>query len=541
MLDVYELLPGGLIKKVNGWPVGTTGLELMAETQVCTVSPDVTTLETRDALSGKLTNLRKLPAGVDRVNPSFEWGKGCLLETRSDAHGKIYQIIYDIESGRPIRTPKLTLQQWVRFDSDGLWLLVGETAQGSYAQVYDSRQHETLWEQTLGPRALGTFLDSSHIGLADHRNAITTQVVDFRNGRVIAFSQPWWWAAPLVVICGLGFAAWALLWVRSAPPGSRWGWSDLLILIMLPLVMLVTRLLSGGDRLDVNRLVMAYIQGIFIAACHLCGVWIVFGRGTRWPLRCVPFILVIAGLMCLLSYVFRSPERESLFTMIFPTMNWAWEGLATTLIPSLISMVGWLGLSRWKFSLVGEGFASEQKPARSTQWPLRDFFVAITCAAVLVACIRPFLSQLPNRVPSIPLDLIVCAAMAILAHVGLCGLAFSKRSAWLAWGTAIMVVLAISIVTLPAIDFAQHQRLAPLTERGRKFFLVSAVSLVWFYGCLLAMRYQYRLRWTMRPKPPPRVPVSFTTPAPPTNSGSLHSSHCAKQLDVALKQQSSSS
>lgn len=74
-------------------------------------------------------------------------------------------------------------------------------------------------------------------------------------------------------------------------------------------------------------------------------------------------------------------------------------------------------------------------------------------------------------------------------------LAYSNNRKLFYMANAFAAVVLIAIIALPAIDFAEQVVWSFQFIRWRKFFLVSAVSLVWFYAFLLIFRYRCRLRW----------------------------------------------
>ncbi len=129
------------------------------------------------------------------------------------------------------------------------------------------------------------------------------------------------------------------------------------------------------------------------------------------------------------------------------------------------------------------------------QLPLRDMFVAIACVALLIAALKPMLAALPRFSPRVEWDLILTFALAIGCHVGVLILAYSNNRKLFYVGNAVPAVLLMTIIAIPAIDFAQQVNWSFQFIRWRKFFLVSAVSLVWFHAFLLIFRYRYQLRW----------------------------------------------
>ncbi len=495
-LEVIELLDGGLTRIVNAWSIGTAGSELLEDGRVRTISLDLSQIETRDPMTGEILETLPVPDEVDRVFAQFYPGLGFLVEEVLVGPAPLVYKFYDLTTGQSLKMPPLMITQRPRLRSRALWMFVGETADGrGHVCVYNSHTHSIEWQQPLGPRCVGRFIDESHIGLADRRHGLTAQVIDLSDGHTVAQIRPWWWVGPVLILCSIGFAVWAYGWVRAAPPHAAWTWFDVCLLAVLGLTPLLWRLTSVGSRSDVDRLLFAYLQGIFTALAQVCVVWIVFGRSTRWLLRCVPLVAVMSILLVVLSFIFQPPVTKNALTILFNRMNFAWEGFTLTVIATAISLFVFAILVSLNFRLVRQSDSDEQGLRQSGQLPLRDMFVAITCAALLLATFRPLLMNLPTRTPRVEWDLVVTIALANAAHVVLLILAYSSNRRFFRLGNIVSGVLLLAMIAIPVIDFAEQVRLAPLVLRWRKFFLVSATSLVWFQAFLLIFRYRNRLRW----------------------------------------------
>lgn len=492
-LVLYEVLEGGLPRQVAAWPIGTQGADPSREGLIVTLSPDRLWLESRTLATGELVARQPVPAGVDPQSTevySFEW---FVVEELMNAAGHRYEKIFDLETGQALALPQLQLTGAPRLKEHGLWMFNGY-APGLhfYVCVYDVNRHQIVFQMQAGATSWGGFLDEQRILYANRSHGLTAKVFDLNTHQTLATYRPWWWASPLLVACCIGFAVWVYMWVQAGVTDSRWVWCDVALFALLGIVPLLLRVEAVGGKMDIDRPVFAYAQGIFLALTHLCGVWIVFGQRTRWLLRTVPMVLVLSLLLVVLTRVFLQPKTGLLF---YSPSDLAWEGLATTAIPTAISMLGFGALRLARFRLHIDRTENTDRDKNVSQLPLRDLFVAITCAGLLLAATKPLILALPRGTPNVAWDLIATVACATIGHNVALVLAFANDRRLVRLGTVLLSSLFVALVAIPIVHFAEWIPPTPQAVRWAKFFIVSAMSWVWFYVFLRTYRHRSRLSW----------------------------------------------
>ena len=348
------------------------------------VSEDATSLIVRDVETGKVIETVSLPEDFDPHQDKFDCiGGGCF--TIEVAGGNR---IYDLRNRRWLKKPGERLDLTVLSEDSSL-ALFSDAVERTELQVVDQESGNVLTRFARPFDSTMCFTPDDQIAAITDQEVLTLSLRDPQTGEVIEVLRPFAWAGWVFPILLVGYAVWMIGWMRASAREGGPAWLDVVIVGGIPLTLLAIRAVVAGHPLDVGRGTHLHAQGITVAIATSFAFGVVFGRG-RLVVRLMFFGLFAACLVAGLAVVFRDDSRT------------AWAGLATSLLPAVLSLVTFTLLRMLGWRLVqSRGAVGVKEDSRlanaapeNRRVSLRDLLVATAVVALLLAAVRPIAGSL---------------------------------------------------------------------------------------------------------------------------------------------------
>jgi hypothetical protein len=481
-LELFEIDDQGQPRQIASWPAGVTGRP--GQTWACTahnedhilsLSPDRSRIELHSVLDGALVSSYSVP--------ELDW---------NSSNWRFVLRVIEVESSGEFRCFDLERREWLRAPG-GTYRIFHVSEDRDYYfyrsvngvtrfKVYSRLEDQFISEFESADRAEVFRLDEDRFVETSNRYGECVRIIDANTGKTVREIKPLAWIVYLLIAVLILYAAWCAAWMIVSARTGGWAWVDVLVVVGIPCLVLLMRVVIGGDRLNLNRIPTRHALCGVMAAEMLAAVWIVFGA-TRLTLRIVPLMVLVAFFLALLTGVFYEAP-------------WiVWYASTCAVVPA-VCLTFLLGLFRvLGLRLFHDPSHSSLRPVdRSfgrSKFPLRDLILLTVVAALLFATTRP-VSDSVGRILQMDSFLIRPLMFSVLGGCWAVFVALQRRRWLFTVGIGLAIAGTVPLVWEPISAFAQGRS----TTLGMDRYHLHAAT-----ACVVALfvgLIPYRLRgWSL--------------------------------------------
>ena len=442
-IELYEVEDDGKAKSISSWTAGVIDrwTDLACdEKHAYSLSPDLTKIEVRAVDDGALLSNFSLP-GV----PHFRGRNVSLVLLTVSVQSTDGEFEYfDLLTRQWLPKPEPGYRIF-NISADRRYLHYSKRVGNQYeTKVYDRQLDRYVSEYSM-PRSGEAIKVDDQLIVLSRRYGYSVEFLDFATGKRVREITPLFWLVRWLIALMMLYAVWAFAWMVVSAREGGWAWTDVVLVVGMPLLVMILRTGLRGETLDLMRPPTRHALGGVMAAEMLAVTWIVFGN-TRWSLRFVPLIVLTSLLMML-------------FTFVFGEKPWiVWHATKCALVPAigLIVPLILLRLAGWRLSQdAGDAVSSlhGDAPIGRGKFPLRDLILITVVAAVWFAAARPVLEAVGeffyvNTILLMPLAVAVACGLAAIM------LGLSRRKVFLIIGFGLATVAVSYLAMEPLSQFA---------------------------------------------------------------------------------------
>ena len=384
--ECYRFDEQGQLALQTTWPVvGKQSHVAVADDAILSINSAATHIDYRSLIDGQVFKSVPLAEPIDVLQESY----GLSNESLEVWNGSATRY-HSIDTGRVIKNPYFTSSGKTRtfqFMSPNRQLAVTWIWGTSQATVANAVTDEVVCNIEDGGRGY-RFLDDRTLISLDTSLDLTIRQYDLASGKSVMTWRPFWWAWPWLGLATLSTVGWIWMWLKSSPAPPKesrlsnhshsqplLAWVDLNILLCLLMTLIVCRLVSTGDALELGRPIYGHAMVLSIGYLAVAWCWLI--------LSSEPIINRLAVLL-------------SIYAILLGALAWtmstalaqAWTGIALISTPGLL-LVPLAAIARLRgYKLQADQIAGTHKD-RVTRMTVGQIMAVTVVFAILFIAARP--------------------------------------------------------------------------------------------------------------------------------------------------------